>query len=81
MSAAKSKALASSSRRRARSRTMPASLEPDVPRYLQMLTLTALAGTLRVPIGSSLAQIYLGAARALIDAARRLEVAEQKGSH
>lgn len=59
-----------------KSRDLPPAIEPEMPAHLRTLTLCALAGTLRVPIGSSLPQIYLGAARALIDAAKN--IAEQE---
>lgn len=52
-----------------RSRALPPTMEPEMPAHLRQLTLCALSGTLRAPIGSSLAAIYLASARALIEAA------------
>lgn len=62
-------------RSHAKSRALPTSTEPDMPSHLRMLTLCALAGTLEAPVGSSLPQIYLAAARHLIRAAQTLQKA------
>lgn len=59
------------------SRDLPPAIEPEMPAHLRTLTLCALAGTLRVPIGSTLAQIYLGAARSLIEAAKAIAETER----
>lgn len=50
-------------------RPLPPTMEPEMPAHLRALTLCAMAGTLNAPIGSSLAKIYLEAARNLISAA------------
>lgn len=58
-------------------RPFPRSIEPELPPHLKRITFTALAGTIGVPIGSSLEQIYLAAARALIAEALVLERARR----
>ena len=58
-----------------KSRPLPPTLEPEMPAHLRTLILCAMAGTLRAPIGSSLPQIYLAAARALIDTAKHIQEA------
>lgn len=40
---------------------------------LSMPAIVARSGTLRAPIGSSIAQVFLAAARALIEAAKKME--------
>lgn len=50
-----------------------------MPAHLRTLTLCAMAGTLRAPIGSSLAAIYLASARALIEAAINIDKRERGG--
>lgn len=64
----------SAAKRPARStRPLPPTIEPEMPAHLRALTLCAMAGTLRVPIGSTLAQLYLASARALIEAAVHID--------
>lgn len=58
-----------------RSRALPPTMEPEMPAHLRQLTLCALSGTLEAPIGSTLPQIYLAAARHLIRAAQALQKA------
>lgn len=63
--------------RHSKSRPLPPAIEPEMPAHLRMLTLTALAGTINAPIGSSMPQIYLASARALIESAVAMDRAQR----
>lgn len=63
---------ASKSATKARIRAINAG-PPPMPPHLVAMQNVALIGTLGVPIGAGLPAIYLGAARALIEAATQLQ--------
>lgn len=55
-----------------KSKPLPDPVDPGLPAHLRAITFTAMRGTINAPIGSSMPQIYLAAARALISEAQRI---------